>query len=295
MTMQRRTFCVLGMIALCMPFLVGRPDRQALASANDADAQEAIAPAIPSEYLAAVLNAGCQRMFDGDSRLSASGPDRYRGNAFSVTLESQLNEFSMELRLSQDTELHFSVFRALTPPEGQPRDQFCPVFIGPPISASPAGPPGTPEKAFYASALPTRCGGVSSGDACTGDADCTAPETCKVVPITLEAGYDYALAVAWGTEDVAYFKQPVDAPPFPKPLEGKDGQILGSVARNGLTLPLDPAPDACLSLTPFSSTVYSMEICLEPQPGACCAGSACQELKPKSAWRRPATSSHGSD
>lgn len=83
-----------------------------------------------------------------------------------------------------------------------------------------------------------------------------------VPPVTLESGYRYALGVAWWQPATKYG---LDSESYPQDFEG--GEVLGGVA---LTLGDAPPIPATVSLPPYSGGAYSMMICFEERPGACC-------------------------
>lgn len=93
-------------------------------------------------------------------------------------------------------------------------------------------------------------------------------------PIHLTAGSDYAIGFAWGPAyNVTFGRNSVS-----HPVAFEVGQTLGSVVRNNLGTPLVPLEFATLSV--FSGGSYSMEVCLVPEPGACCdaADQSCHEV-----------------
>lgn len=77
-------------------------------------------------------------------------------------------------------------------------------------------------------------------------------------PVTLAAANRYVLAVSWGNVNIAYGR---DDLVYPQPFS--DGTILGSVAA---TAPITPP----IGLSTFTNGAYSMKLCTDPRPGACC-------------------------
>ncbi|MCP4591153.1 MAG: hypothetical protein GY842_10435 [bacterium] len=79
----------------------------------------------------------------------------------------------------------------------------------------------------------------------------------------LEAGEQYALAVAWGNDQVTFgldnFSYPLTVEAF--------GTVMGSFGLNSQTC---ETINETLVLSLISTGVYSQELCFEPKPGACC-------------------------
>lgn len=91
-------------------------------------------------------------------------------------------------------------------------------------------------------------------------------------PVLLEPGFDYAIGFAWGSKTIAYGR---DNENYPAPFEM--GYVLGLVAFN-LSLPPDPLVPDCFTPIIFQNGVYSMQLCFEPEVGACCKDCTCTEL-----------------
>ena len=81
-------------------------------------------------------------------------------------------------------------------------------------------------------------------------------------PVMLEAGYRYALGVSWAQPATKYG---IDDEHYPQDFEG--GEVLGGVA---LTLGSPPPIPTTVSLPPYNDGAYSLQICFNPRPGACC-------------------------
>jgi len=159
-----------------------------------------------------------------------AGQNRYRGNAFRMEYDAVLVEIRMELRFDGEVDLYFSVHRA-------PSDEGVP----------------------YERAL-ADCVALDASDDERYES-CTLPTT-----FLLEAESDYLIGVAWGqtnnpaSRNVTYGR---DQQTYPLPF--LQGQVLGLVAVNTA-----PPIDDTLELAVFNGGAYSMELCFEPVPGACC-------------------------
>lgn len=288
MITRSRIYRFVAMALCCLPGLAGADGERTPAAAVPDRWEDSISPALQAEYLATLREAVCQPIAQ-PSQFLIDRQNALWGNAFTMLRDSELTDFQIELTLfNNPTPLHFSVYRAQTPEEPDTpygAREFEPIYIGPPIDASPIGNPGDELPAYYSAQLPKRCGGVAFGALCSVDAECT-PEKCLTVPIHLLADYDYILAVAWGSEFVELHNNQENTT-FPKSLVGNDGKTLGVAVTNNPTLPLDPG--ANLSSTVFNFYALSMNLCLEPQPGACCNGTGCNEIKPSDCFDQGGT------
>ncbi len=159
-----------------------------------------------------------------------AGQNRYRGNAFRMEYDAVLVEIRMELRFAGEVDLYFSVHRA-------PSEEDVP----------------------YERAL-ADCVALDASDDERYES-CTLPTT-----FLLEAESDYLIGVSWGqtnnpaSRNVTYGR---DQQTHPVPF--LHGQVLGLVAVNTA-----PPIDDTLELVVFDGGAYSMELCFEPVPGACC-------------------------
>lgn len=83
-----------------------------------------------------------------------------------------------------------------------------------------------------------------------------------VAGTTLKAGRDYAIGVTWGATAQVVYGRNNQA----QPTSFAGGQVLGLVNRNSIAPPLDA--EVTLGIT--TTGAYSMRMCLQPAPGACC-------------------------
>ena len=205
--------------------------------------------ATPAAVRAADCGGGkCQCI--GESFEPFLGTNRYRGNVFEMTETSQLSEIKFELAFASEgpeVDLYFSVHGRAA----DTTDVFTPVFVG--------------------EAIPS----VGIGDLSDGvqqiDRQFYSSGTIGVLgPVELLAGREYAIAVAWDDSTVGYARSIGALPPF------SDGNVLGQVSKNNVEPPM--VGDILVGgITPNGA--YSMQICLEPKPGACCLpGNVCSDL-----------------
>ena len=186
----------------------------------------------------------------GGSNTFLSGDDRYRADVFHVDYLAELTEFKWELLCVDGTEeLYFSVhercpgatlWTRITDPDDEP------VLIE-------CNPPGDFNSRIYGSQL------------------FNDPYDPNDSPVWLLPGCDYVLGVAWGDRVITYFR---DTAAYAKPFS--TGQILGRTGSEATELPI---PDELTFLPITDVGAYAMEICLAPQPGACCLPTdECQDL-----------------
>ncbi len=176
-----------------------------------------------------------------------SGGSRYRGNVYRFAFDARLKEIKMELAFSGVTNLTVAIHRKEA--DGTYK-RFVPDVIIP--NASGSGP--TVPKFFT-----------------TADAIPSMPE------VALEAGFDYAIAFAWGATSITYGR---DSQIYPLPFRA--GEVLGAVAANSLPPPPSQlVPETFPEFQIFTGGAYSMQLCFEPEPGACCSTSfpdGCDEV-----------------
>jgi len=169
--------------------------------------------------------------------------DTYAGNVYRVKDDSVLTEFKLGLALAGNVDLYFSVHRRETSAAGDPYDAVW-------VSGARAGS-GTGTAQFYSS------GQINP-------------------PITLELGYDYALAVSWAPDvtigrdnNVAY------------PVQFRDFDVIGHVTN--VTPPGFPATVVADQITPALCAppncrhAFAMQLCIAPKLGACCSGGVCTD------------------
>ncbi|MFH1107591.1 MAG: hypothetical protein V1790_00110 [Planctomycetota bacterium] len=231
----QRWTCLLG-VCLC---LTAGTELTVAAVGPDAGDEAA---ASPRGAVAESLDPACDTFGFFDNPWSRSY--RYRGNAFHLEFRAVLKEIKMELAFSGTTDLYVAIHRQR--PDGCYK-LHVPIIdlinvrgVLDPIS-------GLPVPHFYT----------------TGVLD---------PPVTLEPGFKYAIAFAWG-ETVITHGYDVQASPF------RAGQFLGLVAAT-LSPPPDPLVPETLCLDPYAGYAYSMQLCFEPQIGACCRASdqRCHEV-----------------
>lgn len=201
----------------------------------DADPDGKPVAILPPREAAASQLGDCQVI--GGFETLFEGMGRYRANIYRVEFTNAvLTEIRMELSFSGMVNLHFSVHRARSDAMEQifRRDER---MMEDCVSRDAEGD-GTPQ--FYPCTLLT--------------------------PLTLEAGYDYAIGVAWGSASeggggVTYGR---DSANYPLPF--LHGQVLGLVLINTA-----PRVDDDLQFSVvFSGGAYSMQLCFDPVLGACC-------------------------
>ena len=176
-----------------------------------------------------------------------SGTNRYRGNVYRFEFPAKLKVIKMELAFSGTTDLHVAIHRKEANGEYKryPEGSSDMVILGA------DGGTGLPK--FY-----------TTGDLLLDD------------PVDLIAGFDYAIGFAWGSKTITYGR---DAQGYPVPFRA--GEILGLVAAGPLPPPPDPlVPETFPEFIIFDSGAYSMQLCFEPVPGACCRADLgdCKEV-----------------
>jgi len=103
--------------------------------------------------------------------------------------------------------------------------------------------------------------------------------------LDLDEGTDYAIGVGWGTGISVTFARSAEQ----QPTNFGGGQVLGLVQANVSPPLADPA-----TLTgPTAIGAYSMQICLEPAPGACCFAGGCDDTLLQSQCVGPGSFFHG--
>ena len=231
----QRWTCLLG---VCLCLAAGMESTVAAVGPDAGDE----AAASPRGAVAESLDPACDTFGFFDNPWSRSY--RYRGNAFHLEFRAVLKEIKMELAFSGTTDLHVAIHRQQ--PDGCYK-LHVPIIdlinvrgVLDPIS-------GLPVPHFYT----------------TGVLD---------PPVTLEPGFKYAIAFAWGETAITHGYD-VQASPF------RAGQFLGLVAAT-LSPPPDPLVPETLCLDPYAGYAYSMQLCFEPQIGACCRASdqRCHEV-----------------
>jgi len=171
---------------------------------------------------------------------------RYRGDVYRFEFPARLKEIKMELAFSGTTDLHVAIHRK-DPVDGSYKrypESSSDIVIGGAVGLG----AGVPK--FYT----------------TGILD---------DPVDLVAGFDYAIAFAWGAEAVTHG---YDNQFYPVPFRA--GQVLGLVAET-LSPPPEPlVPETFPEFLIFPDGAYSMELCFEPEPGACCSSALghCEEM-----------------
>jgi len=181
------------------------------------------------------------------------GTNRYRGNVYRFEFRAVLKEIKMQLAFSGPAELHVAIHQK------QDDGTYVRYLNLPDVVISQAVGLGTGVTHFY-----------STADAI--------PPMSEVI---LEAGFDYAIAFAWGSKTITYGR---DQQGYPVPFRA--GQVLGLVA--AATLPPDPdhpdpdplIPEIFEFLQIFTTGAYSMELCFKPEKGACCSSALgrCEEI-----------------
>ncbi len=173
-------------------------------------------------------------------------PDRFRGNKFSFEYAGDLLEFSMELCIHTEMDLWFSVFEY-----DEDNRRFCRVRIN---------------------KDPDTNGDVVVENAGPG---CAFYSTGSLTGVELAAGSTYVLGVAWGGPSITYAWDLLS-----NPRDFSHGQILGAVSLSTPVggPPVDPE-DECPTLGHSPVGLWSMEVCLGLDPGACCLDDAtCEYL-----------------
>ncbi len=181
--------------------------------------------------------------FFGDPPIA--GTTRYRGNAYRFEFAAKLKEIKMELAFSGTTDLHVSIHRK------EPNGEY---------------------KRYPGGSTDIVIGGADGG---TGVPKFFTTGTLDP-PVDLEAGFDYAVAFAWGSKTITYSR---DEQGYPVPFRA--GEVLGLVAVNNLPPPPDPlVPETFPEFIIFTNGAYSMQLCFDPVPGACCStvSGDCREV-----------------
>ena len=222
-------------------------------TSDSASPIDPVAAAIPLDGEAVLL--------DGDGSVAAAttcvepgaftstsvGTSRFRGNIFRVDdhltgEEARLGEIAMELRFTGNVQLHFSIFRAPSADEVQTFTRYKPDIV---VTRSNNG-----TAQFIG--------------------------TTVSPAITLDEGFDYLIGVSWTQTDnpvttnrgvtVGNDGSGATLPPF------LHGETIGLVAINGVTPPLTSPQSGLTIFDTFGA--YSMRLCFNPVPGACCQPTA---------------------
>jgi hypothetical protein len=237
----QRWTCLLA-VSLCLAAPLG-----SAIAALDPDAGDEVAAVYPCDA-AEPLDPDCVHFGSFLNRYAY--PYVYRGNVYRFDFRAVLKEIKMELAFDGTTDLHVAIHRK------QPNGDYKRY----PENSSDIVIPNAEG-----------CGALVPHFYSTADAD------PSMEPVMIEAGFDYAIAFAWGDKFITHGRGGQGyLVPF------RAGQVLGLVADNNLSPPPDPlVPETFvyprLDIWPG---VYSMELCFEPQPGACCRASdqRCHEV-----------------
>ena len=183
----------------------------------------------------------------GDFLNPFSGTPRYRGNVYRIDLATTISELQMELAFAGTTNFYVSIHRH----EGDGTWKRYP-----------------PDSSDIVIPAVVGAGSTTTMLVSTGE----------ITPhILLEPGFDYAIGFSW-TGVIVYFAR--DFGPYPQstPASFDVGQVVGLVGLNNAP----PTPDEFASLTVSNVGAYSMVVCFEPVPGACCdaAVQGCRERLP---------------
>ncbi len=168
-------------------------------------------------------------------------PSRFRGNIFSVASRGRLQRFGFELQFTGQTDLYFSIFR---------RPQvFGATFqraLTPDIIVRAIG--NNMRERYSTAAAQTR------------------------LNFDIFPGFEYLLAVAWDDTAVAMSRDGSNnstRPPY------SHGRLLGLVSVNLANTqeggpPIQVDPEIGLNVGPSTDGANLMDLCFEPEPGACC-------------------------
>jgi hypothetical protein len=174
-------------------------------------------------------------------QIAAPAGSRYRGNVYRISpgAPAVLSEIKMELQISGSATLHFTVHERI--PDSAVFEHIGTITV-PNIV-------GTGFPAFHSS-------GVIPGG------------------VELLGNREYAIGVAWGaTASVRWGWLNVN-----QPQAISVGEAIGGVGLNNIASPPDSV-SGDLNLSPITSTtLYSMQVCFERAPGACCRPTGCEEV-----------------
>jgi len=168
----------------------------------------------------------------------------YRGNVYRFARRAALKEIKMELAFDGTADLHVAIHQK------QPDGTYLRYLDLPDVIIP----------------LAEGCGATVSHVYSTADAD------PPMEPVIIEEGFDYAVAFAWANDSITHgYGGQGYLVTF------RAGQVLGLVYKTLSQIP-PLVPDV---ISPsFYAGVYSMELCFDPQPGACCRASdqQCHEV-----------------
>lgn len=237
----------MGMAVLCTALgmvtslYAGRDERKTLPETpGDPDAGLPFEYSADEESFPALAATGCEVI--GGSTIIPTNTFVLRGNAFRISRPSDLTEIQIELGFGAmgapvPANVSFSIHKNVGTSANPIWEHFW--SQDPPIVLS-----GTGRK-FY-----------SSG---------------PISPPQLAVDTEYAIAATWGGVSIQYFR---DNQTYPR--NYSDGLVLGAIGTNIPTgPPLDPETD--FFFLPFGGGAYSMQLCIQPKPGACCTGTSCQD------------------
>ena len=175
---------------------------------------------------------------------------RLRGNVYRVESPGVLLRYCMELNFTGTTDLYFTILRRPVSQELLPFTRH----------------PQLPDDHVV------RTVGLGRRLYCT---------TGEFPPLTLQAGQEYLIGIAWGQVSIGNFRD-MDLPgQYPRPFS--HGRTLGLVSRfltAGEEPPLNVPPGGLENIFLDSSAANLMQLCFVPEPGACCCvgDSGCDEL-----------------
>jgi len=243
----QRWTCLLG-VCLCLAAgggsaIAGVDPDAGSEAVVDPEARDGAAAAYPCDA-AKPLDPDCDLI--GDYINLFTGTSRYRGNVYRFDHRAVLKEIQMQLAFSGTTDLTVAIHCQQS--DGTYK-RFAPDVVIPGADGCGAGVPH-----FYS----------------------TADAVPPMDPVTIEAGSVCAIAFAWGSKSISYGR---DNQSYPLPFEV--GEILGLVTAGPLAAPPDPlVPETFPEFQIFTSGALSMQLCFEPQIGACCRASdqRCHEV-----------------
>ncbi len=261
MRTQRKIFTLLAIVT-CITTSTAMFGQQAIANGPDPEAGS-----VPQKTLS--IDGDYVHVAGHDETCAATGgfgqsffpfnPNPYRGIVFQVDDTTVLNYIFIELdfgSVSQPVpaQASFSVHRASIG-----SNDYTPVFVQAPITLMGEG------RKFYSNGIQKLDGGNG---------------------VVLEAGFNYAIGINWDDTDIRFFRDTPINNLYPQDFPGDalipDGSILGSLGKDFQDLPLTDDPFS--TSAPFSSSAYSMQLCLEPKTGACCDAmrfGGCEEVLEK--------------
>ncbi len=204
-------------------------------SVADPDLGDEAGPIAPST-VAGSSDADCNVV--GEFLLPFEGTSRYRGNVYRIETGALLEQIKMELAFEGTTDLVVAIHRKEV-------------------------------DGLYHRHLELEDDIVIAGALGEGEFSPAIYRTPVLdPPITLEAGFDYAIGFAWGARNVVYGR---DDQGYPVNFE--IGKVLGLVAVNGLPTTGELLPEVLPPLQIFQGGAYSMQLCFKPVKGACCLAS----------------------